>query len=493
MEQRRREPAAPASVQKILALLTGLQRHPAGSLIYDQIRRILVDTAQETLSNEQAYAAVIGILLDAIADRVPGHDPMRLQIRLVQKRLQPPLLGSELRSLRHYVERWSQRLDQFSAADDQVFRHALGPLLDEYRIDDGQDADTPPPGRAPQDEAKAPAPDRTAAQPSAEPVGETVSESLSETAAPKEEPTPVRESEDGTQREAEQRMDSAYRHHLDEKNREVQELQNALSRKIHDTIQQHQQVGVSLEVALAELQRQERVDDVARTKEVIARIVQQLLDGNRELTAKLDSTYHTLEQIADGSRRLSDELSRVRQLSLTDELTNLPNRRAFQRRLEDEIARANRYGYPLTLAVIDLDEFKKVNDTYGHAIGDRILRDYAAKILSIFRRLDMVARHGGEEFAVLLPNTDLQGALRALHKVRGRIPEVSIETEAGTLPMPTFSAGVASYHPGESADSFVARTDTALYEAKRNGRNRVEVAADDRRASVEPVVRHQNP
>lgn len=469
-QQQRKEPAAPASVQKILALLTGLQRHPAGSLIYEQIRRILLDTAQENLNTERAYAAVVGTLLDAIAEQVPGHDPMRLQIRLVQKRLKPPLLGSELRSLHHYVERWSQRLAEFAAADDQVFRHALGPLLGEYGI---QEEHAGPEGR-PANAAAAPEQRERDTAPAAE------------APAPPPEPLPA------SQREAEQRMDMAYRHHLDEKNREVQELQHALSRKIHDTIQQHQQVGVSLEVALNELKRQEQVEDVTRTKEVIARIVQQLLDGNRELTTKLDSTYHTLEQIAEGSRRLSDELSRVRQLSLTDELTNLPNRRAFLRRLEDEIARANRYGYPLSLAIMDLDEFKKINDTYGHAIGDRILREYSAKILSIFRRLDMVARYGGEEFAVLLPNTDLQGALRALHKVRARIPEVTMETEEGPLAMPTFSAGVSAYHAGESADSFIARTDSALYEAKRAGRNRVEVAVEDRPGASEAAVRQKN-
>lgn len=458
-DQQSQSTQLPASAQKILTLLTGLQRHPAGSLIYEQVRRILLDSQQETSLVEGMYASLLGVLLDAVAETIPGNDPMRLQIRLLQRRLKPPLLPGELRSLRRYVTRWTARLKEFSGHDDQAFRNALGPLLGELGL--GEHVVNEFPGHEDTGEAHR--------QPPPEP-----------------ESTDSRAPEPG---EPERRVDMAYRNHLDEKNREVQELQAALSHKIQDTIRQHQQVGVSLEVALTELKRHEDAGDLERAKELIAGIAHQLLSGNRELTNKLDSTYHTLEQIADGSRRLSDELSRVRQLSLTDELTGLPNRRAFQRRLEDEIARANRYGYPLTLAIMDLDEFKAMNDSYGHATGDRILQEYASSILSIFRRLDMVARYGGEEFAVLLPNTDLHGAMRALHKVKSRVPEVSVRTENAVLAVPTFSAGISAYHPGETSEAFVSRTDAALYEAKRRGRNRVEAAEEERVHGAEPTRR----
>lgn len=452
-EQSSQQANTPASAQKILTLLTGLQKHPAGALIYEQVRRILLETRQESHQIETSYAALLGVLLDALAETIPGNDPLRLQVRLLQRRLKPPLIPSELRALRRYVERWAERLKEFSSHDEQAFRNAMEPLLCELGLAQAEPTHTPPV------------------------TGETAP-------APAPEPPPAEASVN-----ADQRVDMTYRHHLDEKNREVQELQNALSRKIHDTIRQHQQVGVSLEVALTELKRHEEAGDVERAKELITGIVQQLLSGNRELTSKLDGTYHTLQKIADGSRRLSDELSRVRQLSLTDELTGLPNRRAFQRRLEDEIARANRYGYPLTLAIMDLDEFKRINDSYGHAVGDKILREYAVSILSIFRRLDMVARYGGEEFAVLLPNTDLHGAMRALHKVKARVPDVKVHTDTTSLSMPTFSAGIAAYHPGETSEAFVSRTDAALYEAKRKGRNRVEASDEDHAGTV---ARHHN-
>jgi diguanylate cyclase (GGDEF)-like protein len=167
----------------------------------------------------------------------------------------------------------------------------------------------------------------------------------------------------------------------------------------------------------------------------------------------------------------------VRLLSLTDELTGLPNRRAFLRRIEDEVARVQRYGFPLSLALIDLDHFKQVNDKYGHAGGDEVLQMYSKNVLSIFRHHDLVARYGGEEFAVLLPNTDAEGALRALTKVKNRAGETRWQANGDTIPVPTFSSGVSLYKPGETASAFIERADKALYRAKRLGRNRVEMDA----------------
>jgi len=171
----------------------------------------------------------------------------------------------------------------------------------------------------------------------------------------------------------------------------------------------------------------------------------------------------------------SDELTRVRLLSLTDELTGLPNRRAFLRRIEDEVARVQRYGFPLSLALIDLDHFKQINDKYGHAGGDEVLQIYSKNILSIFRHHDLVARYGGEEFAVLLPNTDAEGSLRALSKVKSRASETRWQANGGMVTVPSFSAGVSLYKPGETASAFIERADKALYGAKQLGRNRVEM------------------
>jgi diguanylate cyclase (GGDEF)-like protein len=165
----------------------------------------------------------------------------------------------------------------------------------------------------------------------------------------------------------------------------------------------------------------------------------------------------------------------VRLLSLTDEFTGLPNRRAFMRRLDDEIGRSQRYATPLALVMIDLDGFKMVNDTRGHAAGDEVLRCYANDVLSVFRHHDMVARYGGEEFSVLLPNTASEDAMSAMRKVQGRVASILCEYEGRKLTLPTFSAGLTLYVPGESPAALIERADRALYSAKRRGRNRVEV------------------
>lgn len=439
MDQERDEtgqhPPTPPEIRKTLQLLAELRNHPAGLLIYQQVERLLTEAVAEAWSRERGYAALLGTLLDACAERLPAHDPMRLRIRLIQRRLQPPLLSSELDSLQHYADGWAKRLSEIVEEHEQGLEDLLEPLLGGLGAADTMSArGTTQTGRA----------------------------------APTLQPG------------AEQRVNLAYRHHLDEKNREVQRLQATLADQIEETIRQHQEFGVSLEVALSELKRQKDARLAGETRDYVLGQIEKFLGEQRTITDKLGETYQTLQTVSEGSRTLSDELDRVRQLSLTDELSGLPNRRAFQRRLEDEAARVNRYGYPLTLAMLDLDDFKAINDTYGHAVGDRVLVTYADQALSIFRHHDMVARYGGEEFAVLLPNTGLSGVLRALEKVRARVAELTIHTDHEQIEAPTFSAGVAVYHPGETADHFVSRADAALYHAKRGGRDRVETAHEDR-------------
>ena len=146
------------------------------------------------------------------------------------------------------------------------------------------------------------------------------------------------------------------------------------------------------------------------------------------------------------------------------------------RRLEDEVSRVQRHGSPLGLVLMDLDHFKSVNDLRGHAAGDEVLRAYSKQILSIFRHHDLVARYGGEEFAVILPNTTQEGVVCALNKVRQRVEEVVELRSTDAIELPTFSAGVAEFTPGETPNSLIERADSALYAAKRRGRNCTEVS-----------------
>src|SRR3954468_7209267 len=168
----------------------------------------------------------------------------------------------------------------------------------------------------------------------------------------------------------------------------------------------------------------------------------------------------------------------VQQQAVTDELTGLFNVRQFRSRLDNEIDRAERFGTPLSLVMLDIDKFKSVNDTYGHQQGDRVLVEVARVLRRLSRDVDLPARYGGEEMAVVLPQTDLRGAEQGAERMRAAIEGMQIQRldGGGLLPI-TASFGVASF-PSQAADktALVAAADAALYRAKRSGRNRVERA-----------------
>jgi diguanylate cyclase (GGDEF)-like protein len=160
---------------------------------------------------------------------------------------------------------------------------------------------------------------------------------------------------------------------------------------------------------------------------------------------------------------------------MTDELTGLFNHRRFQEVMTAEVERARRYGQEMGLIMLDIDNFKRVNDTFGHMQGDLVLREVARVLRQSAREIDEPARYGGEEMAVALPQTDLDGAYNFAERVRKRIEalEVPVLDGDGTLKV-TASFGAASLAraPGADKDSLVAAADSALYRAKRSGKNR---------------------
>lgn len=177
---------------------------------------------------------------------------------------------------------------------------------------------------------------------------------------------------------------------------------------------------------------------------------------------------------AEAALRESEE--RYRQLSITDSLTKLYNSRHFFDQLEAEVQRSTRYGSPLSLLIMDIDNFKVFNDTCGHLEGDRVLGKLADAIRNCLRATDSAYRYGGEEFAVLLPETALENAQVVAERLRARFsstPHKTAPAEDGSvLLMPTtVSIGVAQFVPGEDVNNFVRRTDSGTYEAKRRGKN----------------------
>ncbi len=158
--------------------------------------------------------------------------------------------------------------------------------------------------------------------------------------------------------------------------------------------------------------------------------------------------------------------------SRRDPLTGLPNRRAFDEDLAREAARASRAGASLAVVMLDVDRFKAVNDCHGHAAGDAVLRAVAARAAGAVRAGDLLARVGGEEFAILLPGADLARAAEAAERIRAILAADPVEA-GGTALAVTASLGCAALSPGEAPEALVARADARLYAAKEAGRNRV--------------------
>lgn len=183
-------------------------------------------------------------------------------------------------------------------------------------------------------------------------------------------------------------------------------------------------------------------------------------------------------------KAVSVRIERYRSLQaliMRDGLTGLYNHAALQEQAERELTRSKRRGDPLTLAMIDLDCFKQINDTYGHPVGDQVLRAAARLLQRRLRNVDVVGRYGGEEFAVLLPATDADAAARVLDEIRMAFQVIRHKTD-DTEFCATFSVGLAQFGKGSgcanAADLFIA-ADHALYRAKHGGRNRVEIASGD--------------
>ena len=157
---------------------------------------------------------------------------------------------------------------------------------------------------------------------------------------------------------------------------------------------------------------------------------------------------------------------------MTDELTGLANRRSFLARLEAEVVRSRRSGSPLGIVLADLDDFKRVNDTYGHAAGDAALRSFAAIVHSSSRDVDLPVRLGGEEFAVLLPDTDLDGAAQLAERLREALESTAIDYEGAHISL-TASFGVSCFPATANAEDLLTDADRRLYDAKRRGKNTV--------------------
>ena len=182
------------------------------------------------------------------------------------------------------------------------------------------------------------------------------------------------------------------------------------------------------------------------------------------------------ERIVRYQKTLQEQQSQLEHLAREDALTGLANRRRFEERAREECLRAQRYHHPLSILLADLDHFKSINDTYGHAFGDTVLKDMGQTLLRHCRTSDLCARHGGEEFTVLLPETELPEACKVADRLCAAVRNLVFRQSSGIVHV-TVSFGVVSMNHDDlqTLEELLEQADQALYAAKRNGRDRFEV------------------
>ena len=243
-----------------------------------------------------------------------------------------------------------------------------------------------------------------------------------------------------------------------------------ITRHVSETEEDLAGHGQALDELAGQLQQ---VDDFEGVKDII----DQMMDTTKALIRSGSELQTKMEVSSKDLTQLHRELEISQQEARTDALTGLANRRGLERRMELERIRARQNNAAFSVILLDIDYFKKVNDTHGHLVGDSLLKGVARILMSQVRKNDMVARFGGEEFLMLLPETDMEGAYAVAEKIRRALAkkEWSIRESGKRIGRVTASMGIALYDMKETDTGVIERADKALYQAKTRGRNQVVV------------------
>ena len=210
----------------------------------------------------------------------------------------------------------------------------------------------------------------------------------------------------------------------------------------------------------------------------IQKAVRAVRESTQDMMQKNVLLEEQLSRSSAAMKEMQRDLEQVRKEALTDSLTNLANRKAFDAEIRRVAKEMDELGQTFSLIMLDIDYFKSFNDNYGHQVGDQVLRLVARTLIDGVKGRDMASRFGGEEFALILPETNTQGALKVADSLRRAVAgkEVINRNTGDKLGRITLSGGAAQYLPGEDIDDLIERADAALYTAKHNGRNQIAAA-----------------
>jgi diguanylate cyclase (GGDEF)-like protein len=427
--------ADPSLLQSLKLHLDGLKRTQHGHVLYNQIQRGLQKYGHEDGRIELVFVSFLHALLGKYATS-PACDPStRVKARLIQQRLTLYL---------------PKTVPTPAPAAPKPAASMPRPAPVEAR-----------PAVAPPAAPKSSAPPAPVVEAKPEPAAAIVAPPVVATPVPVVETKPAPSPEPAPPSRQEK----------------IEALGDTLAQKVTESIAVDKQFGELLETEREALKNIDSpLGEFNDLKQILVKGLNELIEERQALIEKLSSAGDYLKAVESDRERLRQELSHARKHSLADELTGLPKREVFVKQLEAEIGRVKRYGFALAVAVIDVDNLESLNKRYGRSAGDAVLRCYAGQILAKFRTYDLVARYGGDEFAVLFPNTQKDGAMHALEKARKTAASTFIQQDGKNIPLPSFSSVLTQYSPGEPASALLERADQTLSQARLAGYNRMVVA-----------------
>lgn len=249
----------------------------------------------------------------------------------------------------------------------------------------------------------------------------------------------------------------------------IQGLLRILAENVSGFMQSHASYDSRLEGHKVAIQKATTLASLEEIERRLLMEIEELRTQGRQYRQQLDEANAKI-------REQNEVIAQIQAEAWIDYLTKLPNRRAFEGRLNEELERGRRYSRVVSLIILDIDHFKKVNDTWGHPTGDKLLQMVALLLHKNVRVNDFVSRFGGEEFAVILPETSLNSARSVAEKLRLVVEQTGLQHDKESIKV-TVSLGVGeAARRDETIEKLVAKVDAALYQAKQNGRNRVEAA-----------------
>ncbi len=256
---------------------------------------------------------------------------------------------------------------------------------------------------------------------------------------------------------------------------------------MHDVLKSYvsssESFGDTISASLEELPSATSIDQVSETLKNVLIENERMQQETKELRSKVENSQ---AQIG----KLEKKLVAAREVSFYDSLTQLRNRRYYDQQLPQELLKASLENQPLCLAVADIDHFKRINDKFGHSVGDGVLKLFANLLSNSVKGRDMVARYGGEEFVVVLPETELEDAFTLIDGIRVKFKAINLTVRktGQTIGNVTSSFGIARFEPGDDEETLFIRADSLLYQAKKSGRDRIVISpgVDPNKTATKP-------